>query len=86
MRFHGTAERPPMIFSLGDYEMKIIICLTVAALLFGCDQAPPHKVKGTPVSVGMVYQDAEPLLSGNGAMHVDLDNIKDSDTHINLAG
>ena len=62
--------------------MKAIVCLVVAAFLFGCDQAPPPKATGTPVSVGMAWQDAEPLLSGEGAMHVDLDSIKDTDTHI----
>ena len=62
--------------------MRVVVCLAVAAFLFGCEQAPPPEAKGTPVSVGMAYQDAEPLLSGNGAMHVDVDNFKDTDTHI----
>ena len=62
--------------------MKIITCLAVAAFLFGCDKAPPSEAKGTPVSVGMAYQDAEPILSAAGGMHVDIDNIKDTDTHI----
>jgi hypothetical protein len=62
--------------------MKIIPCIAVAVLLFGCDQTPPPKAKGTPVSVGMAYQDAEPILSGAGGMHVDMDNIKDTDNHI----
>ena len=30
----------------------------------------------------MVYENAEPALSGAGAMHIDIDGIKDSNTHI----
>jgi hypothetical protein len=62
--------------------MKIFTCLAVVVLLFGCDQTPPPKAKGMPISVGMAYQDAEPILSGIGGMHVDMDNIQDTDTHI----
>ena len=60
--------------------MRIIACLAVAAILFGCGSSP--KPKGTPVSVGMAYQYAEPILSGEGAMHVNIDKIGDTDTHI----
>ena len=60
--------------------MKIITCLAVASLLFGCNRSP--KPKGTPVSVGMAYQDAEPILTSAGAMHVEMDKIADTDTHI----
>ena len=62
--------------------MRIMVCLVVAAFLFGCGQAPPPKAKGKPVSVGMAYQDATPLLTGAGGMHVDLDNIKGTETHL----
>ncbi len=60
--------------------MKFIICLAVATLLFGCNQSP--KPKGTPVSVGMSYEEAEPILTSAGAMHVEMDKIADTDTHI----
>ena len=60
--------------------MKIITCLAVATLLFGCNQSP--KPKGTPVSVGMAYEEAEPILTSAGAMHVEMDKIADTDTHI----
>jgi hypothetical protein len=62
--------------------MRTIACLAVAMFFFGCDQASSPKVKGTPVSVGMAYEDAEPALRGAGGMHVDIDSIKDTDTHI----
>ena len=60
--------------------MKIITCLAVAALLFGCNRSP--KPKGTPVSVGMAYEDAEPILTSAGAMHVEMETILDTETHI----
>ena len=62
--------------------MKIIVCLVVAFLLLGCDQSPLVQAKDKPVSVGMVYDDAEPALTGAGGMHVDIDGIDDTDTHI----
>jgi hypothetical protein len=62
--------------------MKLITCLAASLFLFGCGKAPPPQAKGTPVSVGMAYQDAVPILESAGAMHVDMDNIKDTDTHI----
>jgi len=65
--------------------MKIIWCLAVAAFLSGCDQTPPVQTKGKPVSVGMAYEKAEPALTGAGGMHIDIDGIKDSDTHIREA-
>jgi len=40
------------------------------------------KAAGAPVAVGMAWQDAEPVLSRKGAMHVDVDGIKGTDTHI----
>ncbi len=62
--------------------MKFIVCLVMAVFLFGCEKAPAPESKGTPVTVGMAHEDAEPLLSGNGAMHMDVDYFKDTDTHI----
>ena len=58
--------------------MRITTCIAVAALLLGCAPSP----KGTPVSVGMAHQAAEPILTSAGAMHVDMDKIVDTDTHI----
>ncbi|MHC4692246.1 MAG: hypothetical protein ACYS67_05865 [Planctomycetota bacterium] len=60
--------------------MRLITCLAVATLLSGCNQSP--EPKGTPVSVGMAYEEAEPILSSAGGMHVDMDKISDTDTHI----
>ena len=63
--------------------MRIITCLAVVAILFGCDRfrsAPSPK--GTPVSVGMAYQNAEPILTSAGAKHVEIDKIGDTDTHV----
>jgi hypothetical protein len=60
--------------------MRFITCLAVATLLFGCNQSP--EPKGTPVSVGMAYEEAGPILSSAGAMHVDIDKIADTATHI----
>ena len=62
--------------------MKIIVCLAAAFLLVGCGQSPPAQTKDKPVSVGMVYDDAWPALSGAGGRHLDIDSIKDTDTHI----
>ncbi len=69
-------------YMLGDYEMRMIVCLAVVTFLSGCDQPPPPKSTGTPVSVGMLYDDAQPALSNAGGRHIDLDGIKDTDTHI----
>ena len=60
-------------------EMKFIICLAVATLIFGCNQSPK---KGIPVSVGMAWEEAEPILTSAGAMHVEMDKIADTETHI----
>ena len=60
--------------------MKINTCLAVAVFFVGC--APSPKENGPPVSVGMAYENAEPILTAAGAMHVDMDNIGDTDTHI----
>ena len=64
--------------------MKMIMCFAVALLLVGCNQSAPvaAKTKTKPVAVGMVYDDAEPTLSGAGGMHIDIDGIQDTDTHI----
>ena len=62
--------------------MKIIACLAVAMFLLGCSDAPQVQPKGDPVSVGMAYEDVEPALSGAGGMHIDIDGIEDTDTHI----
>ena len=62
--------------------MKTTVCLAVALVLVGCNQSPPVLAKGKPVAVGMVYDDAEPALSGAGGMHIDIDGIQDTDTHI----
>jgi hypothetical protein len=62
--------------------MKIILCLAVALFAVGCNRAPSAQAKDKPVSVGMIYDDAEPALTRAGGMHVDLAGIEDSDTHI----
>ena len=62
--------------------MKIFTCLFLALCFWGCDKTQPPKTKGDYISVGMAYQDAEPILTAAGGMHVDIDNIKDTDTHI----
>lgn len=62
--------------------MRIVTCLALAMFLFGCGQDLSAKDEGTPVSVGMAYEDAEPILTAAGGMHVDIDGIQDTDTHI----
>ena len=60
--------------------MKFIRCLAVVTLLLGCNQSP--EPKGDPVSVGMAYEDAEPILTSAGAMHLEMHKIAGTDTHI----
>ena len=62
--------------------MKIILILEVAFLMVGCSRVPSEQDKDKEVAVGMMYDKAEPALSGAGGMHIDLDGIEDSDTHI----
>lgn len=62
--------------------MKIIVCLAMAFLFAGCNQASPLQAKDGPVSVGMLYDDAWPALSAAGGMHIDIDGIECTDTHI----
>ncbi len=62
--------------------MKIILVLAIALLMVGCNRAPSAQDKDKAVAVGMMYDNAEPALSNAGGMHIDLDGIEDSDTHI----
>ncbi len=62
--------------------MKSILCLAVALCMVGCNRTPSAQAKDKPVSVGMAYDDAQPILSNAGGRHIDLDGIEDSDTHI----
>ncbi len=62
--------------------MKIILCLAAAFFMVGCNRTPSAQAKDKPVSVGMLYDDAQPALSNAGGRHIDLDGIEDSDTHI----
>ena len=62
--------------------MKTIVCFAVALLLVGCNQSAPVVAKDKPVAVGMAYDDAWSALDGAGGMHLDVDGIGDTDTHI----
>ena len=40
------------------------------------------KCRECPLLGGMAYEDAEPILTSAGAMHVEMDKIADTDIHI----
>jgi len=70
------------IFGIGFLAGAIIIGGLIVwryAVMFRDESSP----NGTPVSVGMAYhEDAWPVLSSAGGMHVDMDTIRDTDTHV----
>ena len=75
---------PPTRTPRFPLHLLLLLMLTVGCVIAQSAslQTPPTQTTGNPVSVGMAYEDAEPALSGAGGMHIDIDGIEDTDSHI----